>query len=107
MAKMNGKDVVKKMQMFFSVKKVHGWRLDTSDDIKPDWPSEISIDVILGHEIKMDPHTTTWKLALSLSVSPQIVINHLQYDLKMKCYDLAEITKIRMSVLCSDHAECA
>jgi predicted transcriptional regulator len=56
-------------------------------------PPEIGIDAIISHEIEMDPPTTTRELALSLGVSPQIVINHLQHDLKMKRSHLAGVTK--------------
>jgi hypothetical protein len=102
--KVNGEDVMKKTHVFCEVREVPGGRLDLSDDIRPDWQLEIGIDVMPGDEIEMDPYATTQKPAPSLGVSPQIVINHLQYDLEMKLYDLAEVTKRQKSALRADHA---
>jgi hypothetical protein len=83
---MNGNkdNVMKKTQGFCQVREVRGWHRDSSDEIRSDWPLEIDIDVIPGHEIGMDPHTVAQKPAPSLGVSPQVVINHLHHDLKMK-----------------------
>jgi hypothetical protein len=92
LTKLNGEDVTKKTQVCYSGRKVRTRHVDHSDDIRPDCPPEISIDAILSDKIEMDPHTKAWKLALSLGISRQIMINHLHHDLEMKRYTMAGVS---------------
>jgi hypothetical protein len=89
----NGEDVMKKMQMFDWIREVHGWRVDLSDDIRPDRLTEIRIDAILGRQIEMRRHPTASKLTLSVGAFPQRMIHHLHHDLEVKCDHLAGVSK--------------
>jgi hypothetical protein len=75
------------------VREVYRGHRDPSDDVRRDWPLERGIGTIQGHEIEMDQHTTVRERALSLCVSAQIVINHLQHDLNTKSDHLAGASK--------------
>jgi hypothetical protein len=83
-----GEGAMKKTQVFFWAAEVRRGREDLSDEERPGRPTTRGLDEILAHRLEKDPHTTARKLATSLGISHQTVLNHLRDNLKMKCYCL-------------------
>jgi hypothetical protein len=79
---------VKKIQVFYWVKKIHRGREDWSDEPWLRWAPKSSLDMILTDEPKVYPNITARKLAHCLGISVQIVISHFHNSLGTRRYHL-------------------
>jgi hypothetical protein len=99
-------DAIKKAEVLYWIREIRAGCEDLSDETRPSRQCQINLDTVLVHklelelelkfelELELDPHMTARKLALSLFVSLQIVTNHLDHNLGMKCYHLQWIPHV-------------
>jgi hypothetical protein len=83
-----GGKALKKTQVYIGIAEVRRGCEDFSDGKRPGRPPGIGLDEVLVHRYEADPYTTAGKIAHSLGMSPQTVINHLGDCLGMKCFQL-------------------
>jgi hypothetical protein len=69
---------MKQVQVYFWISEINRGHEDLSDEERARRPSDIGLDHVLDHRIELYPHTTVRKLAHSLDIRPQMVVNHLR-----------------------------